>query len=103
MADAVTEQIAALREIKPKVRERSAFGDNHHDSIDAQIEVLEKNLTERMIDDRSVFEDEDSYDDEDEDRWKTNVRESAYDARHWLDGVYEDYPDLIGAWKELVA
>jgi hypothetical protein len=37
-------EIAALQEIKPKVRRYSAFGDDHHAAIDLQIHVLELDL-----------------------------------------------------------
>jgi hypothetical protein len=98
----ILDQIKVLNKIKPTVRQSSMFGDNHHDAIDAQIEVLKHNLTEQMIDDRSAFEDEDDYDDPN--KWKTNVREAASAARTWLDGKPLDdaAADLVATWKDLV-
>ncbi|MGE0333193.1 MAG: hypothetical protein AB7P37_21140 [Ramlibacter sp.] len=37
----VADEIAKLREIKPRVRRYTAFGDDNHALIDAQIDVLE--------------------------------------------------------------
>jgi len=85
-------EIAALVEIKPRVRHYSAFGDNHHDAIDAQVSVLEGNTSESEI-----F---DSYDPGDSDQGR-NVLDEALNARAWLDGEYQDYPRLVDQWKEL--
>ena len=38
----IDKEIAALKKMKPNVRRSSAFGDNHHAAIDAQIDVLER-------------------------------------------------------------
>lgn len=89
-------QIEALKKIKPTVLRTSAFGDNHHDAIDAQLDVLEKLLTEREI--YGNQESEEGADD----GWSLSVTDAAINARNWLDGQYEDYPDLVASWKELV-
>ena len=78
-------QIAALKNIRPKVRPHSAFGDNHLDAIDAQIKVLDKEMDADDIQDE--FESE-----------GLNVLTAALDARQWLDDESEiddlasDYP-----------
>lgn len=98
-AKAIAAEVAKLKAMKPKVRRYSAFGDDNHVAIEAQIEVLEKNLTDTMIDSRSVFEDEDDY--EESDKWKTNTRDAACEARKWLDGKSEDGKPSQG-WENLV-
>ena len=82
--------IARLKEMKPGVRRTSAFGDDHHRAINAQVEVLTQNLSE-----------DDIYD-----RWSSvdNVKDAALEARAWIDG--ESDPLLDGAnpaegWTEL--
>jgi len=82
-------QITKLQEIKPKVLRRSAFGDNHHDAIDAQIKVLEKGT---MGDKAGNYFGDDPQ----------NVQDAARDAALWLAGQYQDYPDLVESWRELV-
>lgn len=83
-------EIADLKAIKPKVRQFSMFGDNHHAAIDAQVEVLEKDPPEEEI-----------HENADSEGWPDNIRDAAIEARHWLDGEFE-YPHLVDAWKELV-
>lgn len=100
---AIKAQIAALRELKPKVRHSSGFGNDHHAAIDAQIEVLEDNLSQTEINDRTAFEDDDDYDDAEElGKWKMNVNEGATAAREWLDGELEDAEDIVGTWEDLL-
>ena len=82
-------QITALREIKPKVLRRSAFGDDHHAAIDAQIRVLEKGMTENQAE---------NYFDGDPD----NIQDAVRDALAWVEGRYEAAADLVESWKELV-
>lgn len=84
----VNEEIIKLEEMKPGVRETSAFGDNHHDAIDAQIDVLEDNLTNDEIFDREDCGD-----------WAENVRMAATDARDWFDGDKDEPPSED--WKSL--
>jgi len=87
-----TAQVLALREIKPKVIRQSIFGDNHWDSIEAQIDVIENMLTYDEIDGM-----------EESEEYAENVAESARDARLWLDGEdLESGPAPSDTWKELV-
>ena len=95
--DEITNEIAKLREIKPNVTRKSMFGDNHHDSIDAQIAVMVENLSESKIYDRST----DGTDDEtNEDKWKDNVKDSALEARRWMDGDQDNSPSKD--WEPLL-
>ena len=88
----IEQEIADLKEIKPRVRRTSMFGDNHHDAIDAQVTVLSERLTDDEIDERA-----------EEDDWADNVRDEAVSAAAWMRGEYEDYPSLVDAWKELAS
>lgn len=88
----IQKEIEALKEIKPKVRRLSLFGDNHHAAIDAQIAVLEDGLDEDVIYDEFGGVD--------------NVRSAALDALSWLSGEWDvdDYESSGPAesWQELV-
>ena len=71
----VTEEIAKLKELRPKVPARTFFGDSNWAVIDAQIEVLTSKWSENSVYDR--------WDDDD------RLLDGALDARHWLDGEGE--------------
>ena len=88
-------EIEKLKLIKPKVRVQSVFGDNHHEAIEAQIEVLEEKMTEETVLNHfpSIEEDE-------EDGFKQNIIDAVMDAVYWLENV--DSPSLSEDWKALV-
>ncbi len=89
-AEEIKAEVAALREIKPNTKRASIFGDNHHDAIDAQVETLERRLTETVIDNRRGEE------------WKDNEADAALDALRWMGGEdLEDGPGPAATWKEL--
>lgn len=92
----IQEQVNKLKEIKPSVRKTSAFGDNHHDAIDAQIDVLENKLTLTKIDQHYGVDDTM----EDEDEQPQNVYDAAVEAYEWLFERSEDLPS--DGWKELI-
>lgn len=96
--DEIKSEIDTLKTMKPTVRRTNHFGDNHHDAIDAQIEVLSSRMSESKIWDKwdSVGDDDI---DADEGR-EENVRDSALEARRWLDDEEENAPSET--WKELV-
>lgn len=89
-ATQIKKEVAALTKMKPKVLHHSAFGDDHHAAIDAQIHVLSQGLTEDEIWDE-YGEDTGTAD---------NVRGAALDAATWAEGGSEDKPS--DSWKELV-
>lgn len=75
-------EIDTLKAMKPKVLQRSAFGDDHHAAIDAQIMVLEKRLSHDSIYDK--FEASGDRDmDHDEGRGD-NVLDGALNAYRWM-------------------
>lgn len=89
-------EIKALKAIKPNVRMTSAFGDNHHDAIDAQITVLEDGLEDGQIYDK--FEPFDEETDADEGRAE-NVLDAAMQAFRWRSGESDEVPSED--WKSL--
>ena len=48
-AKQIEAEIETLRTMKPTVLMESRFGDNHHDAIDAQIDVLMNGMTEDNV------------------------------------------------------
>lgn len=78
-----------LTKMRPKVRHFTAFGDNNRDAIEAQIAVLDGNLTIDEIEDKK-----------EEGDWSENQRESATYARYWMDGDEPDSPS--SGWAPLV-
>ena len=80
-------EITRLKTMKPNVRRASMFGDNHHDAIDAQVDVLDRKLTPEQCWDE--FADD-----------RENIQESAREAAEWLVGDTDDLPSK--GWKELL-
>lgn len=81
-------EITALKEIKPRVRHHSAFGDDNHELIDVQVRVLERNMSEDAI-----WEHWDGPNDDE-------MLCIAQEARGWLDGEHED-GSLVEGWQPL--
>jgi len=98
-------EIKKLSEMKPNVKRTSIFGDNHHDAIDAQIEVLKNRLTEDEVYDRfpsmEELEDRANHGEEvDDEGYPSNVIDEAIYAAQWLAGESED--KISDGWKELL-
>lgn len=85
----VAHEIATLSAMKPNVRQITAFGDDNHEAIDLQIDVL-RELTDRECLDEDL--DEGEIDD--------NAYSAAQCALDWLDGDTDDTPSSI--WKPLL-
>lgn len=83
-------EIKTLRKMQPNVRKTSIFGDNHHDAIEKQIEVL--------LDD-SIGPDE-IYDEHDTGDITENVKSAAIEAIDWREGDSDDAPSED--WKSLL-
>jgi len=81
-------EIEKLQEMKPKVHQHTAFCDDNHAAIDAQIDVLKNNLGVDTI--------YDVYDDCD------HEVENAMYAREWLDGNESEPPSGPDGWGSLV-
>lgn len=76
-----------LAAMKPKVRRMTAFGDDNHAAIEAQIEVLENDLSEDDIYNRANEETAAA-----EELWTERQRENATHARQWMDGEEKESP-----------
>jgi hypothetical protein len=87
-AKAIEKEISRLEKMMPTVRPFSAFGDNHHAAIKAQVKVLQEDLSEDDI--------YDMYDGMD------NILSSALEAREWMEGTREDEGSVADDWESLV-
>lgn len=88
--EAIQNEIAKLKEIQPRIRPRTAFGDDNHAAIGAQILVLELGLDDDGIWDRWPEEEDDAH-----------VRGAAQEAMCWRDGD-EDAELPSDSWAGLV-
>jgi len=86
----VQAEVKKLQEIKPKVRKTSAFGDDHHAAIDAQIDCLERK-----------YDLDDTYDFEEEGDWAENVASAAREAIDWMNGE-SDEGTPSSQWESLI-
>lgn len=84
--DEIQAEVAKLKEMRPNVRHYTAFGDNNHAAIWAQINVMEEDLDE---DDVYSF-----YDDNE------HVLGAALAAWEWLCGTENDAPSI--GWAPLI-
>lgn len=88
--EVIQKEIDGLREIKPKVRHYSAFGDDNWKQIEAQIETLERGYDEDDIYNR--YENPD-------------VLNSALQAYQWANDMPiedSDTDNLVESWGVLV-
>lgn len=106
-AKTVTEveaEVKALVAVKAKVPRRTMFGDNNHDAINAQIEVLEEDLNDEEIANRFLPTSPDGEPDEtdiDEGR-SIEVESAAREALNWReDEKGAEQPSA--SWETLVA
>lgn len=90
----IAAEITKLKAMKPNVRETSAFGDNHHDAIDGQIETLKKGYNEDKIYDLSDAAAEDELFHTD------NVKDNALEAYRWRIGEEKMSPSK--SWESLL-
>lgn len=75
----INAEIAALLALKPTVRERTAFGDDNHAAIDAQLAVLRKRMGSAEV--HSAYGDEDSGD------FDQHTFDAALSACDWMTGL----------------
>jgi hypothetical protein len=75
----INAEIAVLVALKPKVRQRTAFGDDNHAAIDTQLAVLR----ERMSSDEMY----DAYGDEESDEFDQHTFDAALSAHDWMTGA----------------
>lgn len=85
----IAAELAALKDMAPRIRQRDAFGGDNRAGIDAQIRVIERGMSESAIYDK--WDDANAGD----------VASSAIEARQWLDGEAEDGAPSE-AWRGLL-
>ena len=78
-------QIAALNEVRPRVKPYSFFGDDNLAKLDAQVRVLEEDLDEDDVGEEWPEDDE------------MDIRTAADDAVTWRDGE-SDIENLADDW-----
>jgi hypothetical protein len=92
--DEVKTEIARLKEMKPKVRRKTAFGDDNWEKIDAQIRVLEESMDEDEI--------YAAWSDDNDPEHNQDLIHNALDARQWMEGDVDE-PELPSkGWENLV-
>ena len=88
-------EIAALKAMQPNVRRFSAFGDDHHGAIDAQIGTLTDRLNANAVHD--AFGEDAMGDD-----FSQNELDAALEASDWMfDEAADDQPPSAD-WQSLV-
>jgi len=90
-------EIEALRAMQPRVRKITAFGDNNHDAVFAQIEVLEKDLEDGDVYDRGEA---DPDDEDSEPEWTQHEVDAAIEAIEWRDN--DGVESMSESWKPLL-
>lgn len=92
-------EIAALKALKPRVRERSFFGDDNHAAIDAQIAVLTERMS--MDDVYSRFGQDDTKECDIEEHSEHEL-DCALNARDWMCGALAaDEQSPSQSWGDL--
>lgn len=92
--DQINAEIAALATLKPRVRKHTAFGDNNHAAIDAQLEVLRKRMDSDEV--------HDTYGDENADEFDQYTLDAALTAHDWMAGLLSaDEDALADSWAGL--
>lgn len=90
---AIASESLELLHLRGKVPRTNAFGDIHHAAIDAQLAVLEKDLS---LDDIDFAYGEES------DGFAENVHVAAIEAHDWMTGeLAEDEGKPSDSWAEL--
>jgi hypothetical protein len=86
----IAEQIKLLTELKPKIAQRTHFGDDNHAAIDAQIKVLEEQADEQRV-----------WDLADEEGWPDHTRDSALEAAMWLNEEQDKLAEDPDGWLSI--
>ena len=93
---AIAAEVKALKKLKPLIPAQSQFRDDNHGGVDAQMEVLQSDMTEDDIytraDDGVTAADN---------LWSDYVRDLAMDALKWKTGDSFEAPSV--SWEPLTA
>ena len=84
---AIANELLVLNGLLTRVPPTSAFGDDNHEAITAQIRVITEGMTENQM--LEEYEDEDLY-----------ILSAALDAYEWMQ---EDGEPVSEGWREMVA
>ncbi len=93
----IENEIDALKALKPKVRQRNTFGDDHHAAIDAQITVLDERLDNDALHDR--FEPSGDSDINADEGRADNVLDAAMQAYRWM--IEDDNDAPSSEWQTM--
>lgn len=94
---AIKAEIDKLKVLKPDVPQHTAFGEDNHAAIDAEILVLEKALEGEIGNDEQEI-----WDLDEEQGWSDRERENAIEAFEWLTGDKPMLADDPDGWAGLV-
>jgi len=81
-APQIIAEIKKLEEMKPHVLKASIFGDNHHEAIEAVINVLERRWTTDDVYDEYPY----ATGEEDVEEVRENIHSAAVHAAEWMAG-----------------
>ena len=87
----IADELKWLKDNKGRIVKVTAFGENNHDAIDAQIEVLNEGMSE-----------EDCYSAGEDYGWSDRELGSAVGAAQWLAGDDSRQPSAQDNWGGLV-
>lgn len=90
--DEIQAEVAKLRDLLPRVRRRSAFGDDNREAIQAQIDVLTGRMNLDEVDSAWGYSTADEYSD--------SLHQHATDAFDWYSGL-SDEPAPSEGWQVL--
>lgn len=95
----IKKEAEALVKLKPQVPMYTAFGDNNHAKIEAEIRVLSDNMSEDDIYDTWPVDGKDDEESLEFERENGHENSAALYVRQWMDGEEEDGP--AKGWAEL--
>jgi hypothetical protein len=90
--DEIQSEVAKLRDLLPRVRRRSAFGDDNREAIQAQIDVLTGLMDLDAVDA--------AWGDSTADEYSDSLHQNAIDAFDWYSGL-SDEPAPSEGWQVL--
>lgn len=96
----INAEVEKLTEMKPKVVRMTAFGDDNHESIDAQIELLKERMDEDAMCERTQYEDDIEENGRDDSKWSPHAGDIARQALDWMNGDSDESPS--SDWEPLV-
>ena len=87
--DQINAEITALVALKPKVCKRTAFGDDNHAAIDAQLAVLRERMSSDDV--------HDAFGDDGAEEFDQHTFDAALSAHDWMMGAMSSDEDAPAA------